>query len=58
MASSAVLQSEGKVIAAPKEGESAPSIIEELNALFPNPQKISFSDLETLATKVLILNSS
>lgn len=52
---SSVLQSEGRAIAAPQEGESAPNIIQELDALFPDkPSQISFSYLENLATKVYL----
>jgi len=52
---SSVLRSEGRVIAAPQEGESAPNIIQELDKLFPDkPSQISFSYLESLATKVYL----
>jgi len=55
MAISAILQSEGSAIAAPQEGESTPNIIQELDALLPeDPSKISFSNLERLATKVYL----
>lgn len=53
--SRAVLQSEGKVVDAPQEGESAPNIIQELDALFPDtPSQLPFSELEKLATKVYL----
>jgi hypothetical protein len=49
MMSSTVLQSEGRTITAPPEGESAPDIIQELDALFSNdPSQIPFSYLEAL----------
>ena len=49
MVSSAVLLSEGKSTVTPQEGESAPNIIQELDALFPgDPSQTSFSDLGTL----------
>ena len=52
---STVLQSEGRTIDAPQEGESALNIIQELDALFPaNPSESSFPDLESLAQKVYL----
>jgi len=55
MVSSAVLRSEGRSVDAPQEGKSTPNIIQELDALFPaEPSKISFPDLESLATKVYL----
>ena len=52
---SAVLRSEGRAIYAPQEGESAPNIIQELDALFPSEaSQIPFSDLASLAEKVYL----
>jgi hypothetical protein len=55
MVSSAVLRSEGRATGAPQEGESAPSIIQELDTSFPSePSQISFSNLASLAEKVYL----
>ena len=55
MVNSAILRSEERVINAPKEGERAPNIIQELDALFPSePPQASFSDLASLAEKVYL----
>ena len=51
---SAVLRSEGRVIDAPQEGESAPNIIQELDSLFTAEPSQSFSALEILAKKVYL----
>ena len=46
------MQSEGKAIPPPQEGESAPNIIQELDILFPSePSKTSFSDLASLVER-------
>ena len=52
--SSAVLRSEGRTTNAPQEDKPTPNIIQELDALFPDPSKISFPDLELLAKKVYL----